>query len=68
MSQLVLFVVPVLQRDEDAQVVCSSHHAHACPGEFGTELVISSRADAFLGALDVEGGDRRVMRRLLGEV
>jgi hypothetical protein len=52
-SELVLLIAPVLQVDEDAQVVCSSNHTHAC---------------AFLGTVDVEGGDRRVVRRLLGKV
>jgi hypothetical protein len=68
MSQLVLFVVPVLQRDEDAEVVCASHHAYACSGELGTELVVAPCADAFLGALDVEGGDGWVVGGLFGEV
>jgi hypothetical protein len=67
-SQLVLFVVSVLQRDEDAEVVRASHHAHACSGKLGTELVVAPCADAFLRALNVESRDRRVVRGLLGQV
>ena len=68
MGQLVLLVVPVLQGDEDAQIVCSSDDAHARAGELGAELVIASCADAFLRAVDVEGGDGRVVGGLFGEV
>src|SRR5690242_5229267 len=68
MCELVLLVIPVFQGDEDAQVVRSSNHAHACTSEFGTQLVVSLRANALLGAVDVEGGHGRVVRGLFGEV
>jgi hypothetical protein len=66
--ELVLLVVPVLQIDEDAQVVCSSDHAHACSSELRAQLVVSPRADALLRAVDVEGGNGRVVGGLFGEV
>jgi hypothetical protein len=68
MRELVLLIASVLQRDEDAEVVCSRNHAHACSGELGTQLVVASCAYAFLGTFDVEGGDGRVVRGLFGEV
>ena len=68
MCELVLFVVSVLQRDEDAQVVRSSDNAHACTGELCAQLVVSLRADTLLRAVDVECGNRRVVGGLFGEV
>jgi hypothetical protein len=68
MGQLVLLVISVLERDEDAQIVRSGHDAHACPGEFCAQLIVTSRADALLGAFYVEGGDGRVVGSLFGEV
>ena len=68
MCQLVLFVVPVLERYKDAEVVCSSNNAHACSGELGTELIVASRGHAFLGAIHIKGGDGRVVGGLFGEV
>jgi hypothetical protein len=65
---LVFLVVSVLQRHKDAEVVCSSHDAHACSGELGAELVIASCAYAFLWTVDVEGRDGRVVGRLFGKV
>jgi hypothetical protein len=66
--ELVLFIVPVLQGDEDAQVVCSGNNAHACAGKLCAKLVIAAGNDTLLGAVDVEGGYGRVVRGLLGEV
>lgn len=68
MCELVLLVSPILQRDEDAQVVRSRYNAHACTGELCTQLIIPFRADALLGTIDVEGGHGRVVGSLLGEV
>lgn len=68
MCQLVLLVVALLQCDEDAQVVSARNDANACASEFGAELVESFGLDTLLRAVDIEGGDRRVMRRLLGEI
>ena len=68
MSELVLLVVPVLQRDEDAQIMCSSDNAHTCTSEFCAQLVISLSTNALLGTVDVEGGYRRVVGGLFGKV
>lgn len=68
MCELVLLIVPVLEGDEDAQVVCASGDAHTCAGELCAELVVATGNDALFGAVNVEGGDRGVVRRLLGEV
>lgn len=66
--QLVFLVVSVLERNEDAEIVCSSHNAHTGSGELGAKLVVSSRAHAFLWTVDVEGRDRRVVGSLFGKV
>lgn len=68
MRELILLVIPVLQVDEDTQVVCSSDHAHASSSELRAQLVVSPRADALLGAVDVEGRNGRVVRGLFGEI
>lgn len=68
MCELVLFIVPVLQGDEDAQVVRSGNHAHACASELGAQLVVSLCADALLRAVNVEGGHGRMVGGLFGEV
>jgi hypothetical protein len=67
-GQLILFIVPVLEGDEDAEIVCSGDDAHAGTGKLCTELVVASCAYALLGTVDVEGRDGRVVRGLLGEV
>lgn len=68
MCELVLLVVPVLQIDEDTQVMCASNHAHARSREFRAQLVVSPRTDALFRAVDIEGGDGRVVGGLFGEV
>jgi hypothetical protein len=60
-GQLVLLVIPVLERDEDAQVVCSRHDTHASPSELCAQLIVAPCADTLLGAVHVEGGDGRVV-------
>jgi len=59
--ELVFFVVPVLEGDEDAQVVCPRSDAHACSGELCAQLVVALGTDALFWAVDVEGGDGRVV-------
>jgi hypothetical protein len=68
MCELVLLIVPVLEGDENTQVVCTSGDADACAGELCAELVVATGDDALLGAVNVEGRNRGVVRRLLGEV
>jgi hypothetical protein len=65
-SQLVLLIVPVLQSYENAEIVGSRNHAHACSGELGAELVVASCADAFLGTVNEESGDGWMMGGLFG--
>ena len=54
--------------DKDAQVVLTGADADAGSGEFGRDLVKASGDDASLGAVNVKGRDRRMVRGLLGEV
>jgi hypothetical protein len=68
MCELILFVVPVLQGNEDAQIVRSSDDAHTCASKLCAQLVVSFRTNAFLGAVDVEGGNGRMMGGLFGEI
>jgi hypothetical protein len=68
MCELVFLVAPVLQANEDAQIVRSSHHTHACTSKLRAQLIVASCSNALLGTVDVEGGNGRVMGRLFGEV
>lgn len=68
MCELVFLVVPVLEGNEDSQVVGSSHDPHTCTGELCAELIIASCTDALFGTIDIEGRNRGMMRCLLGEV
>jgi hypothetical protein len=68
MGELVLLAPVVIQRNEDAQVVGTWYDAHAGAGKLGAQLVEAARADALFRAVNVKGGDGRVVRRLLGEV
>lgn len=52
----------------DALVVDAWDDADGGAGEFGGELVEAARRDALVGAVDVVGGDGRVVGGLLGEV
>ena len=55
MCQLILLIVALLKRDEDAEIVCSSNHPNASTGELCTDLVESASFDTLLGTVDVEG-------------
>jgi hypothetical protein len=68
MGKLVLFIASVLQCNEDAQVMCSWHHAHTRASELGAQLIVPPSHNTFLRAVDVEGGNGRVVRSLLGDV
>lgn len=68
MCKLVLLIIPVLQRNEYAQVVCASNDADIGACELGTELIEASSGDAFLRTVDIESGDRRVVRGLFGKI
>lgn len=66
--QLICFMVPPLDRDEDAQVVLSGRHSDRRASELGCDLVETLGMDALLRAVDVKCTDGRVMGGLLGEV
>ena len=66
--ELVLFIVAVLQGDEDAQVVCAGNDANVGARELCAQLVEAAGNDALGGAVDVEGGDGGMVGRLLGQV
>lgn len=68
MSQLIFFVVALLDIDEDAEVVLAGAHADAGTGEFGADLIETARRYASLGAVDVEGGDWGVVGGLFCQV
>lgn len=68
MSQLILLIVPVFQVDKNAQVMCSWCDSYTGTCEFGAYLIKSAGADTFHGAIDEEGGYRRMMRSLLSEI
>ena len=60
MCELVLLIIPVLEVDEDAQVMRSCDHTHARASKLGAQLVVPLCTDTLLGAVDVEGGNWRV--------
>ena len=61
MRQLVLLVISVMQRYENAQVVCSGNNTNVGTRELCAELIEASRGYALLGAIDVEGRHWRVV-------
>lgn len=68
MCELVLLIIPVLEVDEDAQVMRSCDHAHARASKLRTQLVVPLCTNTLLGAVDVEGRNGRVVGGLFGEV
>lgn len=68
MLKLVGFIVSLLERDENAQVVLARADLDGRSGELGADLVKASCVDAFVGALDPKGTDRRVVGRLFGQI
>ncbi len=68
MRELVLLIVPIPQRDEDAEVVCARGDSDARSGKLCAELIETAGDDALLGTVDVEGGHGRMVGGLLGEV
>ena len=68
MCQVVLLVIAVLQGDEDAQIVRAGDDADAGAGKLCAELVEAARRYPLFRAVNVEGRNGWVVRRLLGEV
>lgn len=68
MCQLVLLVVSVVQRYEDAQIVCSGNDADVGARELCTKLIEASCGYALLGTINVESGHGRMVRCLFCEV
>lgn len=68
MRQLVFLIIAILQRYENAQVMRPSNDANICSGKLRTQLIVSPCDDSLLRAVDVEGGNGRVVGGLFGEV
>ena len=68
MSQLILLIVSVFEVDENAQIMCSWCDSYTGACEFGAELIETAGADTFHGAIDKEGGYRRMVRSLLSDI
>lgn len=68
MCELVLLIIPVLEVDEDSQVMRSCDHTHARASKLRAQLVVPLCTDTLLRAVDVEGGNGRVVGCLFGEV
>jgi hypothetical protein len=68
MCELVLLIIPVLEVDEDAQVMRSCDNTHARASKLRAQLVVPLCTDTLLRAVDVEGGNGRVVGGLFGEV
>ncbi len=67
-GELVLLIISTMDCDEDTQVMSAWCNANARPRKFCTQLIESPSRYALDRAVDVEGGDRRVVRGLLGEI
>lgn len=50
-----------------AGTVLGTQERTGCSSELGADLVVSIRADSFLGTVDVEGRHGRVVGRLFGQ-
>jgi hypothetical protein len=54
MGQLVFLVVPLLDIDENSEIVLTGAHPDAGAGKLGADLVETARRDASFRAVDVE--------------
>lgn len=68
MSQLILLIISIFEVDEDAQVMCSWCDSYTGACEFGAYLIETAGTDTLHGAIDKEGGHRRMMRSLLSDI
>lgn len=68
MRQLVLFIISFLDINENPQVMLTRTDADTRSGEFRADLVESSSRNSSFRAVNIEGRDRRMMRRLLGQI
>lgn len=66
--QLVGFVVPPLQRDENAQVVLSWADLDGGAGELGADLIEPTSMKALIRAVHIKGTNWRMVGGLLGQV
>lgn len=68
MGELVLLIVALCKRNEDAQIMFSRSNLDAGSRELGRKLVEAARSNAFFGAVNEECRDGWMMRRLFGEI
>lgn len=68
MRQLILLIIAILQRNENAQIMRARYHTDTRAGELCAQLVETPRHDALFGTINVESRNRWVVRCLLCEV
>jgi len=61
MRQLVFFIITAVECYEDAQVVRSGNNTNVCSGELGAKLIKTTGGYSLGRAVNVKGGDWRVM-------
>ena len=67
-SQLVLFIVPLLDVDKDSKIMLTRRNSDTCAGELCTNLVKPSGRNASFWTVYIESGHWWVVRCLLGQV
>lgn len=67
-GKLVGLTIALVEGDEDTHVVFAGEDLDGSACELGSDLVEASGGDSLLGAGDVEGAHRRVVRCLFSEV
>jgi hypothetical protein len=64
-SELIFFIISLLQSHEYPQIMLAGTHSDTRTGEFGADLVEAASSDAPFGTVDIERRNWRVVRRLL---
>ena len=68
MRELIFLIIPLLQRDENAEIMRASRDSDIRACELRSNMIISSCIDPLIGAIDPECRHRRMMRRLLCKI
>lgn len=68
MRQLILLIIPVLQRNVNTQIMSTRSHSNTRASKFCAQLIVSSSVNSLFGTVNVECGNWRVMGGLFGEV
>lgn len=67
-SELILLIIPLVQSNEDSQVMDSRSHPYARTSELRAQLIVTLRGNTLFWAVHPECRDRRMVGCLLGYV